>query len=125
MTAHTPISTANPYAPKDSEAARDFQRWIETTAAPLRQGDLTSVDRENLNEASESMNPWEVDILNFRDQIVNLLEDSPSVKPYLCKIFEVCDVKAIKMLYKLTGRKIPTETIMTLEEALEKEWFSQ
>ncbi len=69
---------------------------------------------------------WKVEIRNFRLQINNLLEDSPSLKSYLEKIFEKSYNNARKMLIDATGldaTNFPTSAIATLNEALDEDWF--
>ncbi len=55
---------------------QDYQLWLETTLQQLRHGKYSQVD-------------WE-----------NLLEDSPSLKPYLREILEKSYKDAVKIAYK-------------------------
>ncbi|MEG3436361.1 DUF29 domain-containing protein [Pannus brasiliensis CCIBt3594] len=69
---------------------------------------------------------WTGKITNFRIQIARLLEDSPSLKPYLEKVFQRSYRDARKIFLKTTGldpREIPAEPIATLEEVLDEDWF--
>lgn len=69
---------------------------------------------------------WKGEIVNFRIQIENLLEDSPSLKSYLEKIYDRSYKNARKIVINSTGLKpetFPTEPIATLTEVLDEDWF--
>ncbi|MFM6694255.1 MAG: DUF29 domain-containing protein, partial [Microcystis panniformis] len=53
-------------------------------------------------EREYNANKWEAAIINFRVQIADLLEDSPSLKPYLLEIFDSCYGKARQIASKLS-----------------------
>lgn len=103
-------AAADPQTKNAPEYDRDFYRWMQHTAELLRQGRLSDVDAPNLAEEVESMGntqkhalvshlavllmhllkwkyqpgkrtpSWETTILVQRDEVVDLLEDSPSLK---------------------------------------------
>jgi hypothetical protein len=69
---------------------------------------------------------WEGEITNFRIQINNLLEDSPSLRAYLATVFDKSYKDARKIVIKITGlnpKTFPTEPTATLEEVLDEDWF--
>lgn len=102
----------------------DFNLWIEQTVNQLKQGDLQSLDLENLVEEIESMgrsdkrevysrlkillihllkwryqpkkrgSSWRNTIDEQRDQLSLILADSPSLKPHFENIFSDCYSKA-------------------------------
>jgi len=109
---------------------QDFYLWIETTAKLLREGNLESVDFENLIEEIEAIgrkekrdirsnlilllmhllkyryqpdNSWCSTIFEHRDRIEGVLEDSPSLQPYLEDIWSECYSKARKKASLETG----------------------
>jgi hypothetical protein len=98
----------------------DFNLWIEQTVNQLKQGDLQSLDLENLVEEIESMgrsdkrevknrlivlmthllkwryqspkrsNSWTATINEQRRQLELITSDSPSLKPFLMDNFHTC-----------------------------------
>ena len=63
------------------------------------------------------------EIYNFRDEIQDLLADSPSLKPYLKEIFEESYTTAVDKVGSITKLDLPTNPTFTLEQALDKKWF--
>jgi hypothetical protein len=91
----------------------DYVKWIEATAAAIKQGNLAAVDWDNLLEEIEDMgrserrklesnlkililhllkwqfqperrsNSWRATIAEHRQRIRKSLKESPSLKPYL------------------------------------------
>ncbi|MBE9174625.1 DUF29 domain-containing protein [Synechocystis salina LEGE 06155] len=104
----------------------DFNLWIEQTVRQLQQGDLQSLDVENLIEEIESMGhsdkrevyshlkvlllhllkwkyqplkrtaSWQNNIDEQRDQLSLILADSPSLNPHMKAIFADCYLKGRK-----------------------------
>lgn len=104
----------------------DFNLWIEQTVRQLKQGDLQSLDLENLIEEIESMGrsdkrevysrlkvlllhllkwkyqpqkrtgSWRNTIDEQRDQLNLILADSPSLNTHLQAIFADCYLKGKK-----------------------------
>jgi hypothetical protein len=69
---------------------------------------------------------WEGEIQNFRVQIKDLLEDSPSLKPYLIEIIDKSYKNAVKITYKKT--RLPSNTftdapIANVEQILDEDWL--
>lgn len=99
---------------------QDYNLWLEATAHLLREKKLDQIDYENLIEEIESMGrsdkrflksnleqllmhllkwkyqsnkrtgTWERSIKEHRNRVLDNLEDSPSLKPYLDDIFVKC-----------------------------------
>jgi Domain of unknown function DUF29 len=74
-------------------------------------------------EREYNLNKWRSEIRNFRLQILDILEDSPSLKALYLQTFDSCYGKARKIVSDLIGRPIPAEKIVTPEEALDEDWF--
>lgn len=69
---------------------------------------------------------WKGEIRNFRLQIQSLLEDSPSLKSHLEKIVSKSYNNARKIMIDITGldpKTFPTESIATVDEVLDEDWF--
>jgi hypothetical protein len=76
-------------------------------------------------EVERNANHWKSEILNFRQQIRQELEDSPSLRSYLEQILEQSYADAKKIV--LTQTSLSTETIPlaplgNLEELLDETW---
>mgnify|MGYP001809552601 FL=1 len=114
----------------------DFNLWIEQTVRHLKQGDLQSLDLENLIEEIESMgrsdkrevknrlivlmvhllkwryqsekrsNSWTATINEQRRQLDLITGDSPSLKPFLVDNFSSC--------YQIARRDAARETFLSL-----------
>ncbi|GFE68783.1 DUF29 domain-containing protein [Chroococcus sp. FPU101] len=72
-------------------------------------------------EAEKSYNSrkWRSEIVTFRIQIQDRLEDSPSLKVYLESIHDHCLKSAIASMSELFD--IPSDVYITLDEALESD----
>lgn len=69
---------------------------------------------------------WEGEILNFRQQINDELEDSPSLKPYLLDIFLECYQKGRAIASKrsqLPLSTFPSSPIGNVEQILDEDWL--
>ncbi|MEA5510923.1 DUF29 domain-containing protein [Crocosphaera sp. UHCC 0190] len=69
---------------------------------------------------------WEGEIQNFRVQIKELLEDSPSLKPYLRQIIEKSYKDAVKITCKKTrlpSNTFPVDSIANAEQILDDNWL--
>lgn len=151
-------AVANPRAKNAPEYDRDFYQWTQHTAELLRQGRLNDVDVPNLAEEVESMGntqkhalvshlaillmhllkwkyqpgkrtpSWETTILVQRDEVADLLEDSPSLRSELEKRFNHAYQRARKMTAKETGLALavfPTENPFTFAEVMNEDWLPQ
>jgi hypothetical protein len=115
---------------------QDFVGWTEQMVTALRQGDWAGLDIENLIEEVEALGKsdrraiksrlevllmhllkwqfqptqrsrsWEATILEQRMRIVEILEDSPSLKNYLPTVVESCYAGAKKLAAIETGLAI-------------------
>jgi hypothetical protein len=69
---------------------------------------------------------WILEIGNFRAEIELILNDSPSLKPFLSEKFLSCYQKSRENLLKvmeLSSDAVPQEPDFTLEQALDEDWF--
>ncbi|MGK7931619.1 MAG: DUF29 domain-containing protein [Microcystaceae cyanobacterium] len=131
---------------------QDFNLWLETTVNQLKNRQLDQLDYENLIEEIEAMgksqkhalksnlivilmhllkyqyqpekrsNSWRYTIREHRRRVITLLEDSPSLKPYLTEVFEGCYDYGVKEAADETGlsRNIfPVKSPFSLEETLD------
>jgi len=134
----------------------DFNQWIEETAKTLKAGNFQALDLENLIEEIESMTrsdkreivnrlkvlimhllklkyqpnkktrSWQTTINEQRDQIELVLEDSPSLKPYLALKLDDCYKKAKRDAIaetNLPSSAFPPECPFTQEQILTAGWF--
>lgn len=77
-------------------------------------------------EREYNANKWQAEIINFRVQIKRLIQESPSLKPYLVQIFDECYLDARKVISRLMECDIntfPEVAIATLEQVLDENWF--
>ncbi len=75
------------------------------------------------SERDYNANKWKSEITAFRGQIKDLMEDSPSLKPYLVEVKQDCGWQATKTISYLIGKEIPNTKIATLEQILDDDWF--
>ena len=71
---------------------------------------------------------WKGEIRNFRKQIQDELEDSPSLKNYVNDIFEACyqdSRQIVSDISKLTLDTFPEKPIANLEEVLDENWLPE
>lgn len=69
---------------------------------------------------------WEGEIINFRRQIIDLLEDSPSLKPYLQEVLVQCYQDGRKIAAKksqLPLNTFPDSPIGNVEQILDEDWL--
>ena len=134
----------------------DFNQWIEETAKTLKAGNFQDLDLENLIEEIQSMGSndrreiksrlivlimhllkcqyqskkqtrsWIATINTQRNEIELVLEDSPSLRPYLTANIANCYQKA--RLDAATETKLPLKTFplecpFTQEQILTAGWF--
>ncbi|MBD2313219.1 DUF29 domain-containing protein [Desertifilum sp. FACHB-1129] len=134
----------------------DFHLWLAVTAQLLRQGDFTVIDIDNLIEeiegiarkekqalksnlrillmhllkwqyqAEKQTNSWRFTIREHRKRIIDLLEDSPSLKPYYLDIFAESYQDARELAADETGLSLDTFSVdspFTPEEALSEDYL--
>jgi hypothetical protein len=71
---------------------------------------------------------WKNEIRNFRLRIQQILEDSPSLKPYLSEIFSPCYQNARKLFLDISGiaqNLVSLNPIGTMEQVLDEDWFPE
>jgi hypothetical protein len=137
---------------------QDFYLWIQATAQLLREGKLSELDLPNLIEEIEAMGrsekrelksrlvvllmhllkwkyqpgyrseSWRSTISEQRISIEAVLEDSPSLKPFLPEVFDDCYQKARQKAANETGLRLdifPSESPFGLEETLNPSYLPQ
>lgn len=72
-------------------------------------------------EKTRSGNHWAAEIVNFRAQIQNQLEDSPSLRRQLEIMYDKAYPVAVKSVSKLFS--LPDGAKVTLEQSLDDDWF--
>jgi hypothetical protein len=72
-------------------------------------------------EKERTRNHWMAEVVNFRTQIQDILEDSPSLRPQLEIFYDKAYSTAVKSVSKLF--KLPVDADISLEQALDEEWF--
>jgi hypothetical protein len=80
------------------------------------------------SELEYNQRGWKNEIRNFRLQIKQIIEDSPSLKPYLSEIFLPCYQNARKLFLDLSGMAenlVSLDPICTIEQALNEDWFPE
>ncbi len=78
------------------------------------------------SEKERNKGHWEREILNFQQQIIRELEDSPSLKNHLKNKFLDCYQKGCKLASKhsqLPLNTFPEEPIAPLEQILDENWL--
>ena len=76
-------------------------------------------------ERERSIRGWNLEILNFRIQIQEKLEDSPILSNFLRDIFHKQYKNARKLFLQASGLDkaiVPENPCFTLEQALEEDW---
>lgn len=143
-------------SPNVADYNKDFHAWLMASARLLRQHDFAALDAENIAEELESMGKqekrelisrlavllthllkWQFQpsrrsrsckntILTQRIDILELLEDSPSLKHEIEKKIDTAYQKAKLGAEDETGtdrKNFPEICPFTLEEMLEKDFF--
>ena len=78
------------------------------------------------SERDRNGNHGHGEINNFRAEIQDLLEDSPSLKPYIREIFEPSYHTALETVRKKMGLSpggLPSQIIFNLEQVLDHQWL--
>ncbi len=137
---------------------KDFYAWALNNAELLRKRKLSEIDIDNIAEEIESMGKsekrelinrliilmahllkwklqqprrstsWELTIKNQRAQLMDLLEDSPSLKNELEETFRKAYQRAISVAAEQTGieeEKFPKKAPFTLKECLTSNYFPE
>lgn len=80
------------------------------------------------SELEYNANKWKSEIRTFRQQIADLLSDSPSLKPFAHECFDECYERARNNtldLTKLQSATFPVPPFATLEQTLDEDWFPE
>ena len=80
------------------------------------------------SELEYNQRGWKNEIRNFRLRIQQIIEDSPSLKPYLSEIFLPCYQNARKLFLDLSGMAenlVSLAPICPIEQALNEDWFPE
>jgi Domain of unknown function DUF29 len=134
----------------------DFYAWTQTQAKLLRDRTWEQLDIEQLAEEIESLGKqqrqelrhrlgvllghllkwefqpdkrsksWLITIREQRREILELLQDSPSLKPYLLEAMQKAYPAGIDLVLRETGleeRELPIECPYSLEQALAHTFF--
>ncbi len=78
------------------------------------------------SEREYNQRGWKREIRNFRQQIQDLLKDSPSLKPYIAEIWNECYDNAQRLFMDSSGLPLstfPDSDFATLEQALDDDWL--
>lgn len=75
------------------------------------------------SEKERTRNHWAAEVVNFRAQIQEILEDSPSLRPQLETFYNKAYRSAVKSVSQLFT--LPPEAKIYLKQALEEDWFPQ
>ena len=133
----------------------DFYQWTQEQATLLRQGVWTSLDIENLAEEIESLGrqqkqelrnrlgvlighllkweyqpelqgkSWKATIWEQRDQVFDILQDNPSLKPYLEEAISNGFRQGISLVVRETPLDfddLPKECPYTIEQILDPQF---
>jgi len=139
-----------------SEYDRDFCHWLEQNVALLRAGQLSEIDIENIAEELESMGKsqqhalvnrlaillmhllkwqyqaekrsrsWELTIIEQRQEIMELLEESPSLKHTLAEKVLKAYKKSLIKAERETGihlMKFPSQCPYNLNQILDEDFY--
>lgn len=135
---------------------QDYDAWLTHTASLLRSGRISELDIDSLAEEIEGMSrserqalrsnlvillihllkytyqpqkhstSWISSINEHRRRIEFALEDSPSLKPYLEKVFSDCYKKARRDAAQETDLPLyafPETSLFTIEQSLDHNWL--
>jgi hypothetical protein len=68
-------------------------------------------------ERERNQRQWRDHLMNARDGIINILEDSPSLESYLVEILDVAYERARREAETLIGRALPEKCLWTLDRS--------
>ena len=141
---------------KTSQYERDFYAWLLEQAQLLRNGQLRQLDKDNIAEELEGLartdkhkleshtirllmhllkwqfqtrrrsRSWLLTIREARRRVTRLLQDSPSLKPFIHEIFADCYARARGDAAAETGlslKNFPAECPYTLDQVLDENFL--
>ena len=109
-----------------SSMGKSEKRSLESYLTRLLEHLLKLVYWES--ELEYNQRGWKNEIRNFRLRIQQIIEDSPSLKPYVSEIFSSCYQNARKLFLDLSGMAenlVGLAPICTIEQALNEDWFPE
>jgi hypothetical protein len=77
-------------------------------------------------ERERNIGHWSAEITNFRYQIAKIVQNSPSLKPYLVEVFPECYEVALRYVsraMRVSINILPETPIASLEEILDDNWL--
>ncbi|MBR8831433.1 MAG: hypothetical protein N5P05_000918 [Chroococcopsis gigantea SAG 12.99] len=74
------------------------------------------------SERERNLDHWLDEIYNFREEIIPILGDSPSLKPYLEEIFPMVYANAVKKVKARWKFDVPAGCPFTVEQILSLDW---
>ena len=77
-------------------------------------------------EIKDNERHWKREILNFRQQLQEILVDSPSLKPYIQEVYPQCYQKGRKLASTASGLSLASfhfEPIAPLNKVLDENWL--
>ena len=77
------------------------------------------------SERERNLNSWKVEIINFRTQIANILEDSPSLKNYLAVNYRQWYEQSYQKYQKGILFKMPSFEYIELEQLVQDDYFGE
>ncbi|NBD18201.1 MAG: DUF29 family protein [Cyanobacteria bacterium] len=78
------------------------------------------------SQVKDNETHWKREILNFRQQLQEILADSPSLKPYIKEVYPECYRKGRKLASTASGLPLasfPSEPIAPLDQILDENWL--
>jgi hypothetical protein len=75
------------------------------------------------SERDYNARKWRSEIVNFRVQLLDELEDSPTLRGYLSEIYPKCVKTARESMAELFD--LPVEIEISLEQAIDKTWYPE
>ena len=75
------------------------------------------------SESDRCSSGWRIEIANFREQIANILEDSPSLKNYLAENYSTWFERSRNLLKATETFDLSKSQIISLEQILKDDFF--
>ncbi|MDG2990520.1 DUF29 domain-containing protein [Candidatus Synechococcus calcipolaris G9] len=135
---------------------RDFYAWLQEQVALLKSGQLDQLDIVNLVEEIESLGrqerrelvnrlgillghllkwqfqprrrskSWTATIVGQRQDVQELIDDNPSLKPYLIEAMENAYQKGVLLVLKetpLSQNDLPSQCPYTFEQVMDADFY--
>ena len=75
------------------------------------------------SERERALNGWKIEVINFRTQIANILEDSPSLKNYLAENYRQWYQQSYQKYQKGILFEMPSFEYVELEQLMQDDYF--